>query len=170
MFACNFAPQGFLTCDGQTLPIAANSSLFALLNTIYGGDGETNFKLPNLAAAAAMHIGDGPGLTPRTIGEKAGEAFVTLTANQMPVHTHFPTASLPASSRNPVGDVWSSPGEVRPAPNFYATTLVAPVAMAKGVVLPAGGNMPHNNLMPYMGVTFCIAQSGVFPSRTEESK
>ena len=168
MFACNFTPQGFLSCDGQTLPISVNPSLYALLSTFYGGDGNTNFKLPNLAAAAVMHIGNGPGLSPRTIGENGGEAFVTLTADQMPSHTHFPTATVPASSRNPVGDVWSAPGEVRPAPNFYATTLVAPVAMAKGVLLPAGGNMPHNNLMPYMGVLFCIAQSGVFPSRSLE--
>ena len=165
MFACNFAPQGFLTCDGQTLPISTNSGLFTLLGTTYGGDGFNNFMLPNLAAAAAMHWGNGGGLTPRILGEKGGEALVTLTSDQMPSHTHTPAAAQPATSKSPVGDVWSSPGEVRPSPNFYSTALVAPAAMAKGILQNAGGNMPHNNLMPYMGLTFCIALTGVFPHR-----
>jgi microcystin-dependent protein len=143
------------------LPISQNTALFSILGTTYGGDGKTNFGLPNLQGAAPMNAGAGPGLTPRDLGESAGEATVTLLQTSMPSHNHAGMASLSDGVQN-------TPLALAEAPIYGA--VPAPggsniVAMAAASVGPTGGNQPHNNMQPYLGMTFIIALEGIFPSR-----
>lgn len=157
-FGGNFAPTGWAPCDGRLLPIQQYTALFSLLGTTYGGDGKVTFALPDLQGRAPMHWGDGPGLTPRRIGESAGSATVTLLQTEMPAHTHAGGASLSSSSSlSPSGNVLGD-AALYAAPPF--TTMMSP--MAVGVT---GGSQPHENRMPYLGVTFIIALQGIFPSR-----
>jgi microcystin-dependent protein len=159
MFAGNFAPQSWAVCDGRLLPIQQNTALFSLLGTAYGGDGKTSFGLPNLQGTAPMHWGDGPGLTPRTIGESAGSTSVTLTVDAMPSHGHSLVASPSAGKQtSPVGNVLADAQSYGPPP--YNQSM-APVALAA-----AGSGQPHNNMQPYLGVTFIIALQGIYPSRS----
>jgi microcystin-dependent protein len=164
IFACNFAPTGWATCDGQLLPISQNTALFSLLGTTYGGDGESTFGLPNLQGSAAMHPGQGPGLSPHDLGETAGEQTVTLLQNEMPSHAHVMqgTAGI-ANQNNPGGFLLGRPfggGSMYKAPSGAVTAQLALQAIA-----PAGGGMPHNNMQPYLTVLFAIALQGIFPSR-----
>ena len=165
MFSCKFAPQGWASCNGAYLPIRAYPGLFSVIGTTYGGNGSTTFALPNLAALVAMHFGTGPGLTPRAIGQVGGEPVVTLTADQLAAHSHAPAATIPATSTLPTGAIWSSPGNVRPAPNFYATLFTGPVPLNTTLIGSNGGVLAHNNLMPYLVVNFCIATQGDTPAK-----
>lgn len=160
MFSCKFAPQGWASCNGAYLPIRAYPGLFSVIGTTYGGNGTTTFAVPNLAALVAMHFGAGPGLTPRVIGQTGGEPVVMLTLFQLPVHSHAPAATTPAASTLPTDAIWSSPGGVRPPPNFYATQFVNSVPLDSTLIGSTGGVLPHNNLMPYLVVNFCIATQG----------
>ena len=162
MFACNFAPSGWAFCNGTIQPVRANPALYSVIKNFYGG-GPTTFALPNLQALAAMHWGAGPGLTPRTIGENLGEPSVVLTTPELPVHSHAPGAANLATATTPANLTWSSPGNVRPAPNFYATKFTNPVAMDPQLIGNTGGGLAHNNLMPYLVVNFCIATQGDLP-------
>lgn len=164
MFACNFAPRGWALCNGQIMSISQNTALFSLLGVNYGGNGTNTFGLPNLQARAAMHAGTGPGLSSRSLGDTGGQTTVTLTSVQMPAHSHTLNAKTPGNNAAPAGLVWGNPGG-RPAPNFYANAPGTPQAMAPQAVSAAGGGQPHNNLMPYQVVNFCIALEGVYPSR-----
>ncbi len=161
----NFAPRGWAFCDGQLLPIAQNTALFSLIGTIYGGDGRTTMALPNLQGRAAMHPGQGPGLTTRSLGESGGAESVTLTPNQMPAHTHALTAS------NEIGEDRSAVGEAvaRSTGGALYGPLPTPpaslVAMAPESVPNVGGGTAHNNMMPYLTLNFCIALQGLYPSR-----
>lgn len=158
-FAGNFAPKGWALCAGQILPIMQNTALFAILGTTYGGDGKTTFGLPNLQACAPMHWGDGPGLTPRTLGETSGAQAITLTVAEMPQHTHAVNASSSAATAtSPDGT------ELAEAPLYAAPPFTS--AMSSGAVQPSGGNQAHNNLQPCLGVTFIIALQGVYPPRS----
>jgi microcystin-dependent protein len=165
IFPLNYAPYGWAFCDGQIMQIVQNSALFALLGNIYGGDGRTNFALPNLQGRAPMHPGQGPGLTRRNLGEMGGSETVTLLQSEMPVHNHQIRAQ-----NIPLGGVASPTGNVlnRPASgNLYDATSPAPVPMSSQVLGPAdGGGGPHNNMMPYLTLNFCIALSGLFPPRS----
>jgi len=162
MFGFNFAPRGWAFCDGQLLPISQNTALFSLLGTTYGGDGRSNFALPNLQGASALAPGQGPGLSPRTLGEKGGAAAVTLLESQVPAHSHSLRATSTTTTNNPAGaalaPVAAGGGEAyRAAPN--ATTLMGSDA------LTAAGGTAHNNRPPYLVLNFCIAMQGVFPPR-----
>jgi microcystin-dependent protein len=160
MFAGNFAPRSWAFCNGQLLSIAQNTALFSLLGTTYGGDGRTTFALPDLQSRVPMGWGNGPGLTPRSIGERSGAAAVTLTEAQMPAHTHTAAASTSGSpSPNPANRYW---GQV-PTLNLYRTA--ADVSMASGAIASVGGSQPHNNAQPYLVVNFIIAVQGIYPSR-----
>jgi microcystin-dependent protein len=165
VFACNFAPTGWAMCNGQILPISQNTALFSILGTTYGGDGKSNFALPNIQGRATMASGQGPGLTSRNLGEAGGEPSVTLNLQQIPAHTHIPSASLAATTPSPNGAVWANPGG-RPAPNAFATPIGTAQIMNAQATAATGGSQPHNNLMPYQTLNFCIALQGVFPPRS----
>lgn len=156
MFSFAFAPRGWAQCNGQLLPINQNQALFSLLGTTYGGNGTTNFALPNLQGRTPLHFGTGPGLSPRALGESSGQENVTLTAGQLPAHTHSVSANTAAPTLGtPAGNFWAQG-------NYSAN---GGSAMAAGDVSNSGGNQPHPNLSPYLVVNFCIALVGIFPSR-----
>jgi microcystin-dependent protein len=163
MFAGNFAPTGYATCDGQLLPISQNTALFSLLGTTYGGDGKSTFALPNLQGSAPMHPGQGPGLSLHDLGEQGGTEIVTLLQAEMPSHSHTLMASTqPGEDPSPAGESLArSVGG-----SLYQTSLNPLVSLDPGALSPSGGSLPHNNLMPYLTLNFCIALQGVFPPRT----
>jgi microcystin-dependent protein len=162
----NFPPRGWASCDGQLLPISQNTALFALIGTYYGGDGRVTFGLPNLQGSAPLHPGNGPGLTPRNLGEQSGSQSVTLLQTEMPAHTHVPQASANAATQaDPTNGVWAKGGQVRGGAPLYNADLSAPVAMSPQALAPAGGSQPHNNLPPYLVLNFVIALAGIFPQR-----
>jgi microcystin-dependent protein len=163
IFGTNFAPVGWAFCDGQLMSISQNPALFSLLGTTYGGNGTSNFALPNFQGVSPIHFGQGPGLSPRDLGETGGTETVTLLASEMPTHTHA------ANCNSGMGDQYGPPG------NFWATDAggnfeynagaTPNMTMAAGALGPTGGNRPHNNLQPYLVMNFCIALQGIFPAR-----
>jgi microcystin-dependent protein len=162
-FPYNFAPFGWSDCDGQLLPISQYTALFSLLGTQFGGNGTSNFALPNLQGNAPMNQGSGPGLTPRTMGEAGGEPAVTLLTTQLPAHRHTALCqSNVGAVGSPLAQVWAA--EARGRTPAYTST--APnVALHSQALATAGGNLPHNNMSPYVVVIFIIALQGVFPAR-----
>ena len=160
LFAGNFPPRGYMFCQGQLVAISQNSALFALLGTIYGGDGQTTFALPNLAGRAAVHQGQGPGLSNYLIGQSIGVENVTLSPSQLPSHSHIVNASSAVTSgAGPAGAVWAQPGSGLP----YGAT--PNVAMNPAALTSAGSSQPHENMMPFLALNFIIAVEGIFPSR-----
>lgn len=164
MFGGNFAPRGWATCDGQILAISQNTALFSLLGTNFGGNGQTTFGLPDMRSRFPMHQGSGGGLTPRSMGEQGGEANVTLNPGEMASHTHPISGAVIANST-----ATATPSNTslftNSAPNaLYAITPVT-LSLAPQSISLQGGSLPHNNLQPYLVVTFIIALEGVFPSR-----
>jgi microcystin-dependent protein len=162
IFPFNFAPKGWAWCNGQLMPLSQNTALFSLLGTTYGGNGKSNFALPDLEGSAPMHPGQGPGLSEHDLGEQGGVETVTLLETEMPEHNHF--------MRNATQDS-ADVGIVSPTATFaqavggnpYQTTSNAQLAFqAVGIT---GGGLPHNNLMPYLTFYFNIALQGVFPQR-----
>ena len=167
IFTGNFAPKGWALCDGQLLPISQNTALFSLLGTTYGGDGRSTFALPNLQGSAPLQAGQGNGLSLRDLGKSAGEPAVTLISTEMPVHTHSARASTGTGQVDPANNTWAEAGSQRPAPNFYTPLVPANnVQMSPTALTSTGGNQPHNNMPPYLGLTFIIALQGVFPPRS----
>ena len=164
IFAFNFPPTGWAFCDGQLMPISQNTALFSLLGTVYGGNGQSTFGLPDLQGSAPMQQGQGPGLSERFLGANSGEPSLTLIDTEMPVHTHQVIATSQAADQpTPVGNVWAQAiGDVS-AVNYYNTT--GPDAMAPTALQLAGGGLPHNNMHPYLTLSFCIALQGIFPQR-----
>jgi microcystin-dependent protein len=162
IFPFNFAPRGWAFCNGQLMPLSQNTALFSLLGTTYGGNGKSNFALPNLQGAAAMHPGQGPGLSLHDLGETGGSDTVTLLPTEIPSHAHALMAS------NEIGEDRKAAGEAMARSTggpLYGPVPATPAAMAAQAVPPAGGDQPHNNLMPYLTLNFCIALQGVFPPR-----
>ena len=168
IFGFNFNPRGWAFCNGATLPISQNTALFALLGTIYGGNGQTTFQLPNLAGRAACQQGQGAGLSPRNLGQAFGTNTVTLTTNQIPSHNH---ALVAFSQRDPTkrsGVPSGNGGLSGLSTRTTAKSFVgAPVdtTLAPNMMSPSqGGGVPHENHQPYLAVNFCIALQGIFPS------
>ena len=163
IFPFNFAPKGWAWCDGQLLPLSQNTALFSLLGTTYGGNGKSNFALPDLQGRAPMHPGQGPGLSLHDLGETGGSETVTLLESEIPAHSHALRGS------NTLGDTPFPAGNTLARyGNFNAyqqTTNANLVSMAPESLAPAGGDQPHNNLQPYLTFYFCIALQGVFPPR-----
>jgi microcystin-dependent protein len=159
-FGFNFAPRGWAMCNGQLLSIAQNQALFALLGTTYGGNGTTNFALPNLQSRVGVHQGQGPGLSPYVIGEVSGSETVTLTTSQMPAHGHALIANAgTAGVSRPDGAVLARTGT-----NTYAAAPDG-TAMNAGAIGQAGGSQPFSIVQPFLCLNFCIALQGIFPSR-----
>jgi microcystin-dependent protein len=162
MFAGNFAPNGWMFCEGQTLPISENEVLFQLIGTTYGGDGEETFNLPNLASRVPIHMGTGPDGTTYQIGEMAGTEQETLTTQQIPSHTHPLTASAgTATSQDPTNLMLAGTQA-----QTYTNLTDALTTMAANSIGPAGGSQPHENTQPFLCINFIISLFGVFPSQT----
>lgn len=166
IFAGNFPPTGWAYCDGALLPISQNTALFSLLGTNYGGDGKSTFGLPNLQGAFPMHAGSsaGPGLTQRLTGETGGAESVALTKDQIPSHTHAVNAAASASAGTPDGTTSLAPNSAGHAMYHHATPKTHG-HMDASTVLAAGGGAPHDNLQPYLALSFIIALQGIFPPR-----
>jgi microcystin-dependent protein len=164
IFPFNFAPTGWAFCDGQILPLSQNTALFSLLGTTYGGDGKSTFALPDLQGSAPMHPGQGPGLSLHDLGETGGSETVTLLESEIPAHTHAMRAhDLDLGELNTP----SAARSLAQSANATAYTAAASlVAMSAQALTPAGGSQPHNNMMPYLTLNFCIALQGVFPPRS----
>ena len=160
----NFAPQGWAFCDGQILPIAQNTALFALLGTTFGGNGQTTFALPDLRGRVPLHVGGGPGpgLSSYVIGQNGGVEAVTLLANQMPAHNHGLNADAAnGTSDSPVNGIMG-----RNASGVPQYSGAAPNAtMGAAAIASAGGSQPHENRPPYLAMNYIIALVGIFPSR-----
>lgn len=162
MFAGNFAPAGWALCNGQLLPISENEALFAIIGTTYGGDGQTTFALPDLRGRVPMHTGTGAGLTTRVLGEMSGSETTTMTINQMPAHSHL------------VAGTTSDGNQSTPTGNIFANTKIldkeysdaaADTTMKSVMVGNTGGNLPINNVQPFLAVNFIISLYGIFPSQ-----
>jgi microcystin-dependent protein len=163
IFALNFAPSGWATCDGQLLPISQNTALFSLLGTTYGGDGKSTFALPNMQGNVPMQPGQGTGLDLYDLGQSGGTETVALLQSEMPMHNHSIRAVTdPADLQipTPTRAIARSSNA-----NAYKNTTTNMVPMAINMLAPAGSGLPHNNLMPYLTLTFCIAMQGIFPPR-----
>jgi microcystin-dependent protein len=164
IFPFNFPPKGWAFCDGQIIPISQNTALFSLLGTTYGGDGKSTFALPNLQGNAPMHPGQGPGLSLHDLGETSGSDTITLLQSEMPSHNH----ALQATGQGALQSVPGT-GSVLAHSNgvfAYVNATSNLVNMDPNALAPSGGDQPHNNLMPYLTLNFCIALQGVFPPRT----
>ncbi len=162
IFGGSFAPAGWAMCQGQVMPISENDTLFNLIGTTYGGDGQQTFNLPDLQGRVPMHSGQGPGLSQNyTIGEKAGVESVTLTTQQIPIHTHaFLASTNTALEPSPTNNVLAATVSAK----IY-TEDVASQPLNSAAVTPIGGSQPHDNLQPYLCITFIISLFGVFPSQ-----
>lgn len=165
ILAGNFAPRGWAFCDGQLMRISQNTALFSLLGTTYGGDGRTTFALPDLQGRAPVHAGQGPGLTLRALGELGGETMSALLVSELPTHTHAANAVDAAGNQNsPIGHTWAQAKTGRRTVPMYADRSgTAPVMSAAAFVGSALN--AHNNMPPYLCLTFIIALQGVFPAR-----
>jgi microcystin-dependent protein len=176
IFAFNFAPTGWAQCNGQLLPISQNTALFSLLGTTYGGDGKSTFALPDLQGAIPLHVGDQftngppPGLSTWDLGQSSGVEFVTLLQSEIPIHTHSLMAKAgAAATTSPSNAVpstmsWVS-GTSFGAVTGYSSAVPADTQMNINMMALTGGSQPHNNLMPYLTLNFCIALQGIFPPR-----
>jgi len=157
----DFAPTGWAFCDGQILPLSQNTALFSLLGTTYGGNGKSNFALPDLQGRSPMHPGQGPALSLHDLGETGGSETVTLLESEIPAHSHSVRASgVQADMPIPQAAMYAE----SLAGNSFGSAANL-VSMAGDMLSPAGGDMPHNNLQPYLTLNFCIALQGVFPPR-----
>jgi microcystin-dependent protein len=163
IFPFNFAPKGWAFCDGQILPLSQNTALFSLLGTTYGGDGKSNFALPDMQGNAPMHPGQGPGLSLHDLGETGGSETVSLLESEIPSHSH--------TLRADILDI-ADTNVVSPNASFALSSggtlyqAAGGATMSDNAITPAGGDQPHNNLQPYLALNFCIALQGVYPPRT----
>jgi microcystin-dependent protein len=164
MFPFNFAPQGWALCNGQLLAISQNTALFSLLGTFYGGDGKSNFALPNLQGNLPISQGQGAGLSPHFIGQTGGSSAITLLLNEIPSHTHTIACAASGNSSNPSNAVFGA--APRGKPPAYAASSGTKVNMSATAVAVAGGNQPHSNMPPYLTLNFCIALQGIYPPRS----
>ncbi len=166
MFGGNFAPRGWALCDGQLLAISQYSALFSILGTTYGGDGRTTFALPDLRGRVSMHPGNGPGLSSRRLGERAGTEAHTLTLNQLPSHTHTLNATTaPGTRSSPSDALLSTYGTSAPPSGPYSAGTTTDTTMHPGAVGNTGSGQSVSNIQPYQCVNYIIALQGVFPSR-----
>ena len=164
MFAFNFAPKGWAFCDGQLLPISQNTALFSLLGTFYGGDGKSTFALPDLQGATPLSQGQLKGGSEYFLGQSAGTDSITLLTSEMPIHTHVAKAHAFDFGDQASPTPLTSLAKSNNGSSYTATTNLTTAMAFQGLSL-TGGSLPHNNIMPSLVVTFCIAMQGVFPAR-----
>jgi microcystin-dependent protein len=163
LFGFNYAPRGWARCDGQILPIAANSALFSILGTTYGGDGRTTLALPELRGRTPLHVGNSttPGSVNHNLGNRSGEEAHTLSISEMPGHDHPVAASADsATSDEPAGNLPARPGF-----DAYGGATALGAFGAETVKDNTGGDQAHDNMQPWLALNFCIALQGIFPSR-----
>lgn len=165
LFAGSFAPAGWVICDGRLLAISQNDALYAIIGTTYGGDGVNTFGVPDLRGRLPVGQGNGPGLTPRVIGQQFGVESVTLVTTQIPSHNHTLNASTtaPSTSPSPAGTVFAHSD----ADKIYVSSPTGPVpeTLNPATVQATGGTQPHNNIMPTTAINYIMCTSGIFPSR-----
>jgi microcystin-dependent protein len=166
MFAGNFAPNGWMFCEGQTLPIAENEVLFQLIGTTYGGDGEETFNLPNLASRVPIHMGTGPDGTTYQIGEMAGTEQETLTVQQIPNHNHSVLVTNAAGVASPSNALFAVSNSTQSGTFVYNGDDDPGTTLNPATLSPAGGSQPHENTQPFLCINFIISLFGVFPSQT----
>jgi microcystin-dependent protein len=165
IFGGNFAPTGWALCNGQLMSISQNTALFSLLGTTYGGDGRVTFALPNLMGSVPLQQGQGRGLSVRYLGDVGGASAVTLQSSEMPAHTHQVLAvDAPGDVTSPTGAAFAQARNGRVADRIYSTNA-ANLSLNPGATPLVGGGQPHNNMPPFLGVTFIIALQGIFPQR-----
>lgn len=165
MFAGNFPPNGWMLCEGQLLPISENETLFQLIGTTYGGDGQSTFAIPNLASRIPIHMGTGPDGTTYQLAEMAGTESVTLTQQQIPSHTHPALASSTGQQQSPANAVLATATSTQGGIRIYNnTTPTTPLHSSS--ISPTGGSQPHENTQPYLCLNFIISLFGIFPSPT----
>jgi microcystin-dependent protein len=162
IFGGNFAPRNYAFCNGQLISIAQNTALFALVGTTYGGNGTTTFAIPDLQGRVPIGPRQGPGLTNRALGEKGGEANVTLLSNQLPAHTH--TVVTVAKAAEATADRANASGNIL-APTTDASYATSASNASMGPTNPTGSGQAHNNMQPYLAISFIIGIQGVFPAR-----
>ena len=169
MVGWNFAANGWALCNGQLMSISQYSALFSLLGTTYGGNGTTNFALPDLQGRVPINQGTGLGLSPYTIGQSSGSENITLLANQMPVHSHLMGVSnLPGAVADPTNAIsgqGNAGGGRSPVPVSNYVSTAATGTLAPTAIASSGGNLPHSNIQPFLCINFIIALNGIFPSR-----
>jgi microcystin-dependent protein len=164
--AFNFAPKGWALCNGQLLPISQNTALFSILGTTYGGDGKSTFALPDLQGSAPLHAGQGTNLSPRALGEAGGTPSVTLIQSETPSHTHtLQACNQDGDQDSPAGTLLAGAFVGRDPVAMY-TSPANPASMSPYALSASGGSLPHDNMPPYLVVTFIIALQGVFPPRS----
>ena len=157
MFAGNFAPAGWMFCEGQLLPISEYETLFNLIGTTYGGDGQSTFGLPDLRGRVPIHMGNG-----FTLAETGGVESVTLTVSQIPAHSHPSLANTSGNAANPASTTWAGTTSLSP----YAPAASINGQMNAGAIGSTGGSQPHDNMVPFLVVDFIISLFGIFPSET----
>ena len=162
MFAGNFPPKNWALCNGQILPISQNTALFSLLGTNYGGNGTSNFGLPNLQNAVPLHWGQGPGLSDRVVGETGGSATVNLISSEMGAHSHAPLAVTGGGALLPPTNAYWATSSTR---DKQFTNTAPNVTMLPNILDPVGGSQAHDNQFPVLVVTYIIALAGIFPQR-----
>jgi microcystin-dependent protein len=164
IFPFNFAPTGWAMCNGQLLPISQNTALFSLLGTMYGGDGQSTFALPDLQGSAPLFWGQSPGLSLYDEGQQGGTETVTLLQTEMPVHTHQASGTSGTGPTSPANNTWGTQPGRTPPPTYVdgsPNVTMAPISVAI-----TGADLPHNNMQPYLTLNFCIALQGIFPPRS----
>ncbi len=170
IFPFNFAPIQWAFCNGQLLPLSQHTALFSLIGTYYGGDGRSNFQLPNLQGRVPVDAGQGAGLSPYDVGEEGGNQTVTLLDTQNPSHNHLVNASgSNGTATDPSGNVYArghyDNNGSKGAVDLYTQTAPGPTTLKPTAIGVTGGGQPHNNMMPYLTLNFCIAMQGIFPPR-----
>jgi microcystin-dependent protein len=171
ILGCNFAPLGWALCQGQLLAINQNTALFSLLGVSFGGNGTTNFALPDLRSRAPIGVGQGPGLSANVIGQAGGQETVPITASTYPTHSHALFAASSTASGNTPGGLIEAEGQSAARGGnvnlaLYSGSGTGTILATAALTAAAGGNQPHNNLQPYLALNFCIALQGIFPSRS----
>jgi len=169
MWGCNYAPRSWAFCDGQELAISSNTALFSIIGTTYGGDGRTTMALPNLTDKSPMQQGRGPGLSDRRLGQKGGTEEVTLTEAQIPSHDHVVRGvSEGGSSATPTNELYMGQDLSSRSENtsYLSDEAITNTSLASEAIGVAGSSQAHENRQPFLGVNFCIALQGIYPSRS----